>query len=188
MALAAIFLYLILALLASSTPLQLVDPQTIASTQFDPTLRSPNLTTLPQVNPTTVSAVTHCFIQPTHPGAPTLFQASYYDCLIAVTVLRGDQPISHTNSFSRQPSASVRLPYSKNFRTCKIILDIVDESKMETLRWEDITDTLESRNGVLNKCLGQGSSPPLGGRTLVGTGGVMHAIVVGQQWNPGAVA
>ena len=188
MALAAIFVYLTLALLASSTPLQLVNPQTITSTQLDPTLRSLNLTTLPPVNPMTLSAVTHCFIQPTHSGAPTLFQANYYDCLVAVTVLRGDQSISHRNSFSRQPSASVRLPYSRSFRSCKIILDIVDESKTETLRWEDITDTLESRNGVLNKCLGQSSSPPLGGRTLVGTKGVMHAIVVGQQWNPGAVA
>ena len=188
MALAAIFVYLILALLASSTPLQLVNPQTITSTQIDPTLRSLNLTTLALADPTTLSAVSHCFIQPSHPGAPTLFQITYYDCLVAVVVLRGDQPSNYVNSFSRQPQASVRLPYSKSVRSCKIILDILDESKTETLRWDDITDRMESRNGVLNKCLGQGSSPPLGGRMVVGALGVMHAIVVGQQWNPVAVA
>lgn len=188
MALAAIFVYVSLALLASSTPLQLLNPQTLTSTQLDPTLRFLNLTALPPINATNLNAETHCFVQPRHPGAPTLFESNYYDCLIAVTVLQNDQPARHINSFSRQRSASVRLPHSKSFRTCKIILDILDEEKTETLRWKDITGRLESRGGVLRKCLGQGSLPPLGGRTTVGDDGVMQALVIGRAWNPDALA
>ena len=81
----------------------------------------------------------------------------------------------------------MRLPYSKSFRTCKIILDIMDDLEADRLMWRDVSDRLEAPGGVLRKCLGQGSLPPLGGRTLVGGKGVMQAIVVGQPWKPGAV-
>ncbi len=67
------------------------------------------------------------------------------------------------------------------------MIDIMDDSEMERLRWRDISDTLEAPRGVLNKCLGQGRLPPLGGRTSVGAKGAMQAIVVGQVWRPGAV-
>lgn len=63
----------------------------------------------------------------------------------------------------------------------------MDEMETDRLRWRDIGDTLEARKGVLRNCLGQGSLPPLGGRTSVGDKGAMQAIVVGQEWYPGAV-
>ncbi len=67
------------------------------------------------------------------------------------------------------------------------MIDIMDDSETERLRWRDISDTLEAPRGVLNKCLGQGRLPPLGGRTSVGAKAAMQAIVAGQVWRPGAV-
>lgn len=188
MALTAISLYLSLALLASSTPLQLLDPQILTTSSLDSTLSPLNLTgpLLPNTTTTTLTATTNCFIQPQHPGAPTLFETSYTDCLVAVTVLLADKEVTTFYTFGRRPDAQVRLPYSKSFRTCKIIIDIVDDSETDTLMWRDISDTLEAPRGVLRRCLGQGSMPPLGGRTAVGGKGLMQAIVVGQAWNPGA--
>lgn len=63
----------------------------------------------------------------------------------------------------------------------------MDEYEADRLTWRDISDRLEAPSGVLRKCLGQGSLPPLGGRTSVGDKGAMQAIVVGQPWKNGAV-
>ncbi|CAF9932523.1 MAG: hypothetical protein ALECFALPRED_005316 [Alectoria fallacina] len=183
MTLAAISVYLSLALLASSTPLQLLTP-----TSPDPVPSTLNLTNHLPLNATALTATAHCFIQPRHPGAPTLLETDYGDCLVAVTVLLADKAVTTPYTFGRRPDADVRLPYAKSFRTCKIIVDILGETETERLRWRDIGDTLEAPRGVLKRCLGQGRVPPLGGRTAVGGKGLMQAIVVGQAWKPGATA
>lgn len=182
MTLAAVFLHLSLALLASSTPLRLLTPQAVSANSLDPTISPLNPT-----NDRLLNATTNCFIQPRHPGAPILLETNFHDCLVAVTVLLADKAVTTPYTFGRGPGADVRLPYSKSFRTCKIIIDIMDEVETERLKWRDIGDTLEAPRGVLNRCLGQSSSPPLGGRTAVGGKGAMQAIVVGQVWNPGAI-
>ena len=175
MTLAAVFLYLSLTLPASATPLQLLTPQIISTTTLDPTNNLP------------LNATANCFIQPHYPGAPTLLETNYADCLVAVTMLLADKTVTTPYTFGRRPDADVRLPYAKSFRTCKIMIDIMDDFEMERLRWRDISDTLEAPRGVLNKCLGQGRLPPLGGRTSVGEKAAMQAIVVGQVWRSGAV-
>lgn len=187
MTLAAILLYLSHALLASATPLQLLTPQLLTTTTLESTLSPLNLTNTLPPNTTALTATTNCFIQPHHPGAPTLFETSYSDCLVAVTVLLVDKEVTTPYTFGRRPDAQVRLPYSKSFRTCKIIIDIVDDMETDRLRWRDISDTLEAPRGVLRRCLGQGLMPPLGGRTVVGGKGLMQAIVIGQAWTPAAV-
>ena len=101
-------------------------------------------------------------------------------------MLLADKAVTTPYTFGRRPDADVRLPYSKSFRTCKIIIDIMDEFETERLEWRDISDTLEAPRGVLNKCMGQGSSPPLGGRTSVGGKAALQAIVIGQVWKPDA--
>lgn len=187
MTIVAIFLYLSFGLLASSSPLQLLSPQLLSTTSLDSTLSSLNLTNHLAPNATTVIGKTDCFIQPHRPGAPTLFETDYNDCLVAVTVLLAEKSVSTPYIFSRRPDAEVRLPYAKSFRTCKIIIDILDDAETDRLRWRDIGDRLEAPRGVLKKCLGQGSLPPLGGRTPVGPKGIMQAIVVGQAWRPVAM-
>lgn len=183
----AALLYFSFGLLASSSPLQLLNPQLLSTISLDPTLSSLNLTNHLPLNATTVTATTNCFIQPHGPGTPILFETNYNDCLVAVTVLLADKTVSTPYVFSRRPDAEVRLPYTKSFRTCKIIIDILDDMEWDRLRWVDISYTLEAPRGVLNKCLGQGSLPPLGGRTSVGPMGIMQAIVVGQPWKPVAM-
>lgn len=63
----------------------------------------------------------------------------------------------------------------------------MDEYETDRLRWRDISDRLEAPSGILRKCLGQGTLPPLGGRTTVGSKEILQAIVVGQPWKPDAV-
>ncbi|CAD6587204.1 MAG: hypothetical protein ASARMPRED_003025 [Alectoria sarmentosa] len=185
MTLAAISVDLsLLALLASSTPLQPLTPHLLSPDPVPSPLNQTNQ--LPSLNATALTATAHCFIQPRHPGAPTLFETDYGDCLVAVTVLLADKAVTTPYTFGRGPDADVRLPCSKSFRTCKIIVDILGETETERLRWRDIGDTLEAPRGVLRRCLGQARMPPLGGRTAVGEKGVMQAIVVGQPWEPGA--
>ena len=169
MTLAALFVYLFLALLTSSSPLQLVAPQLLSTTE-------------PPLDLSTLTGKSNCFIQAHHPGARHLFETSSQDCRGALTLMLFGRLPNTPYSFSRDPSADVRLPYAKAHRTCKIIIDITEATETEKLTWQEIGDTLKAPRGVLSVCLGQGGAVPLEGRMTVREKKVMQVLVVGQAW------